>query len=172
MRIIKKPHSTLPPAIHSECVRFTKYRKNSKPGLFECSSALRLIFCLQNYSFFGNAATKPRKFILFSCCSCNPNNIWRNRSLTGRRSWGASRCRSSGGWRSCRRFGARSRAGGRARWWCAPACWVPPWWGCRCAVLRALRLPLVEPRSVGKQNGRKPLLLTRLEGIGKRPGSE
>ena len=91
MRIIKKPHSTLPPAIHSECVRFTKYRKNSKPGLFECSSALRLIFCLQKYNFSANAATKPRKFILFSCCSCNPNNTWRNHSPANRRFWGASR---------------------------------------------------------------------------------
>ena len=30
--------------------------------------------CLQKYDFSANAATKPRKFILFSCCSCNPNN--------------------------------------------------------------------------------------------------
>ena len=33
-------------------------------------------------------------------------------------------------------------------------------------------LPLREPCAVGKQNGRKPFLLTRLEGIGKRPDDD
>jgi len=113
------------------------------------------MFPMAKIQLFPNVRCFLWKITLFPCYSSIPKSTWKNHNSANRRFSAANLYKSICGGRAYRHVGASSPTARQAKWCCAPAVPVLPWWVCLCAVLRSCRLPLVGASLGGKQTKRR-----------------